>query len=468
MALEDVIRQLVEQGDGRASVERVVREALGVPAASGALARRLAESAVRDLRGLVVEGDEVVARATTPAAGRVAVLALSPPRTATALPPVGAWLEVGVAGGAERGTGGGAAETVVLAAGDWRAGLRRLGDVLAGAEVFALTAATARRTLRLAATFLDLTPEEEPRVTGLGPIARALNRPIRSAEDAAALVGEPVPEAPEQAAVVLARLVELFADLAELPPSALSTIAIRDAVPEFDFADRAFNREDLVALPEAPGVYLFEDADGGVAYVGKAVNLRRRVGGYFRPEVSERDARIREAAHALTVERTGTELSALLREQRLIGELMPALNTQEDVHASDERRAPLPGAPERIAVVQPSADGGAEVVVCDRTRGVATCTVVPDREDDADRRALLATLGEIDARPAPAHPDLPDAPGAPGAGHPDAEVTLRWLARSGQSASVVDVTGPIEEAADLLCRLARDPDLGSDRIVPVG
>ena len=34
-------------------------------------------------------------------------------------------------------------------------------------------------------------------------------------------------------------------------------------------------------LPAAPGVYQFE-ADGGMAlYVGKSVNLRRRVRGYF-------------------------------------------------------------------------------------------------------------------------------------------------------------------------------------------
>ena len=34
-------------------------------------------------------------------------------------------------------------------------------------------------------------------------------------------------------------------------------------------------------LPSAPGVYQFE-ADGGTAlYVGKSVNLRRRVRGYF-------------------------------------------------------------------------------------------------------------------------------------------------------------------------------------------
>ena len=45
--------------------------------------------------------------------------------------------------------------------------------------------------------------------------------------------------------------------------------------PDFDIP--AF----LKNLPLLPGVYRFFDSGGNVLYVGKAVNLKRRVSGYF-------------------------------------------------------------------------------------------------------------------------------------------------------------------------------------------
>ncbi|MCL4501745.1 MAG: nucleotide excision repair endonuclease, partial [Deltaproteobacteria bacterium] len=38
----------------------------------------------------------------------------------------------------------------------------------------------------------------------------------------------------------------------------------------------------LGKVPRASGVYLFKDAAGKVIYVGKAVNLRNRVGSYLK------------------------------------------------------------------------------------------------------------------------------------------------------------------------------------------
>ena len=37
------------------------------------------------------------------------------------------------------------------------------------------------------------------------------------------------------------------------------------------------------AVPPEPGVYVYRDRFGKVIYVGKAVNLRRRMSSYFQP-----------------------------------------------------------------------------------------------------------------------------------------------------------------------------------------
>lgn len=81
-------------------------------------------------------------------------------------------------------------------------------------------------------------------------------------------------------------------------------------------------------LPARPGVYLMRDRRGGVLYVGKAVNLRRRVRSYFGPQ--GRHGRL--IGHALEqLERVdhevcGSEFEALLREDALIRELRPPCN----------------------------------------------------------------------------------------------------------------------------------------------
>ncbi len=90
----------------------------------------------------------------------------------------------------------------------------------------------------------------------------------------------------------------------------------------------AWLEERLRALPDQPGVYLFQDARGEVIYVGKSVSLRQRVRSYFgsphglAPKTREMVARIADFEVILT----DSELEALILENTLIKEHRPRYN----------------------------------------------------------------------------------------------------------------------------------------------
>jgi excinuclease ABC subunit C len=80
-------------------------------------------------------------------------------------------------------------------------------------------------------------------------------------------------------------------------------------------------------LPNAPGVYRMFDAAGDVLYVGKAKNLKKRVGQYAagRAHTNAVARMIAETAQMEFVT-TGTETEALLLESNLIKQLRPRYN----------------------------------------------------------------------------------------------------------------------------------------------
>jgi excinuclease UvrABC nuclease subunit len=87
-------------------------------------------------------------------------------------------------------------------------------------------------------------------------------------------------------------------------------------------------RPHLPEIPERPGVYLFRDARGAILYVGKALNLRRRIASYFhrRRAHPRRLRRMIRRARAVTTHETGSELEALLLESRLLKQETPPFN----------------------------------------------------------------------------------------------------------------------------------------------
>jgi excinuclease UvrABC nuclease subunit len=95
-------------------------------------------------------------------------------------------------------------------------------------------------------------------------------------------------------------------------------------------------RPHLTDLPECPGVYLFRNAKGTVLYVGKALNLRRRIASYFhrRRQQPPKLRRMIARAAALTIHETGSELEALLLESRLIKQQAPPYNQMSTAYVS--------------------------------------------------------------------------------------------------------------------------------------
>ena len=93
--------------------------------------------------------------------------------------------------------------------------------------------------------------------------------------------------------------------------------------------DRTFGAEFLAGVPAAPGVYRFHDAAGGLLYVGRAANLRRRLAQYRvagrRKKERKRRALVRAAAR-ITWEVCESPLAAALAEIRLIQALRPPRN----------------------------------------------------------------------------------------------------------------------------------------------
>jgi excinuclease ABC subunit C len=97
-------------------------------------------------------------------------------------------------------------------------------------------------------------------------------------------------------------------------------------------------KEKLRGLPSVPGVYLMKDARGHILYVGKARDLKKRVGAYFR-EAGPKDLKtsllVGKIADVDTLV-TNTEKEALILESNLIKRHRPRYN----VILKDDKRYP--------------------------------------------------------------------------------------------------------------------------------
>ena len=83
--------------------------------------------------------------------------------------------------------------------------------------------------------------------------------------------------------------------------------------------------ERLHELPEETGVYYFHNGDGRIVYVGKSINIRKRVMQHF-ADITNKSTTLQRKVHDISFEITGSELAALLLENHEIKFYQPEVN----------------------------------------------------------------------------------------------------------------------------------------------
>jgi predicted GIY-YIG superfamily endonuclease len=209
------------------------------------------------------------------------------------------------------------------------------------------------------------------------------------------------------------------------------------------------------AAPTEPGVYVLRDQEGRALYVGKAVNLRRRLRAHF----ARRRWRATRPTLALAVEAewrvVGSEIEALLREADLIAELRPPVNIQ--VGPPDLSTRIVPRSLIRdVLVVAPSIEADSAELVGARVDG--RWMIQRTRRNGADlkvhvtrvRRFFSPLLSASRRDPAPLAP-----------------IVFSWLAGRGSAATRLD-PHEVTSARDLRARLTAllaDERLFTERLV---
>ena len=84
--------------------------------------------------------------------------------------------------------------------------------------------------------------------------------------------------------------------------------------------------QEVRRLPDHPGIYIFQDAQGQPLYVGKAKSLKKRVSSYLRVGLNRRLTTLMEEARIVDVVLTDTEAEALLIENQWIKKHRPRFN----------------------------------------------------------------------------------------------------------------------------------------------
>lgn len=212
----------------------------------------------------------------------------------------------------------------------------------------------------------------------------------------------------------------------------------------------------VAAAPESAGVYLLRDAAGRPLYVGKAINIRRRLRTHFASRrwrvIKSELSRVDEVVW----QEVGSELEALLLEAQWIDELAPTVNVQRGEPSATR---PTPRRYVRdVLVVLPSVAADSVELIGARTTGMTILqrTVRDGRHLPVDAGRLWMFFSGA---------------GQPGEWVSDkrslAPIVFSWLAGRGAGATRLEMSDLVS-AEDLRVRLSvafASPQLFSERLI---
>jgi DNA polymerase-3 subunit epsilon len=89
-------------------------------------------------------------------------------------------------------------------------------------------------------------------------------------------------------------------------------------------------KKEIRQLPSSPGVYYFHNAKGKIIYVGKAINIRKRVSSHFtHNDAAKKRQHFLRHVHKITHTACANELQALVLESTEIKRLWPKYNDSQ-------------------------------------------------------------------------------------------------------------------------------------------
>jgi predicted GIY-YIG superfamily endonuclease len=261
---------------------------------------------------------------------------------------------------------------------------------------------------------------------------------------------------------LLARLAEM-GDTPDHQQLAAEVLGIKGAPPELAkrLVAQALDLEDRREAwriagericrdaPPLPGVYVLKDADDRALYVGKAVNLRRRLRTHF----AERRWRSLKAEMSRIASaewhEVGSEIEALLREAALIQALRPPVNVQ--IGAPDAEARAIPSTLRRdVLVVQPSIEPDSVELIAAAADG--RWMIQRTRRNGHDLAVHARRIMKFFATPRASHP-APRTPHLTDRETHLAPLVFSWLAGRGASATRLNPHDVVSAAA-LKTRLA--------------